>query len=594
MSKSTTRSRLVRAGLATGAVATVLLATATPAFAVNTPMTLSPTTGPTGGGTAITATGTALLTGITNVAGRFTTAATCPTTFGTTTTANPVVAVTKVNDTTATFTSPSFVVAPATYRVCLYGNATTAGTPLASTTALIGNGAFGPVTAAAPVLNITAGPVTAGGTVTATATDFLSAVTTVGATLSTGACPTTYNSTAPNLVATAVKDSAGGVATVTMPSGLVAGSQYNVCFYNGTTAGTSALVGATSNTYSALPSVTLSPGVGPTGGTNTITATAGNAFLSGITPGVFFTRANCPTNYIDDADTEAATTVTKISNTKAAITVPAAVALTGSEATAAYRVCIYNGTTGAATLISAPGAYTIAPILSVTGVSPVGGPAQGGSRVTVTGTGFPTGAGAVISASIGGAPLVDITPVNATSFQGTTTAHAPGTGSVSVTTAAGTKSGGTFTFSYGITVTPNTAPNTGPGASVYLDVLGAGFSELEAGFALGTNLPADAVSANPHVYLVDGAYNPTNDGAGGKLVGPVDDCNNVVVISDVELICLLDLTNGITNVATPAATGAPVPMGTYTVTVVDDGTVGASPLSASIISSGSTFTVAPY
>jgi hypothetical protein len=587
MSKSTTRSRLVRAGLATGAVATVLLASPMPAFAANVAVTLSPTTGPTGAATSITASATGFLTGITNVQARFSTLATCPTTFGTTTATNVAIPATKVDNDTATLASPTTVIAPATYRVCFYGNATAAGTALIGTAPIIGNSAFGPVTPAAPVLSPNAGPTTAGGTITATAPNFLTSVTTPGVTLTTDAsCPATYTTTAPNLVATTVTRDNANAVSITMPSGLQSGSLYRVCIYGGTT-GTSTLVGSSGNTYNALPSVSLSPGVGPTGGNNTITASATTAFLSGITPGALFTRLQCPATYVADATAFAATT-TKISNFKAAFTVPPTVALTGGEATATYRLCLYSGATASDTLISAPGSYTIAPALTVTGVTPSGGPAQGGSRVTVTGSGFPTGAGASITASIGGSPLVDITPINANSFSGTTTAHAPGDNfAVSVTTAAGTKSGGQYDFSYGITVTPNTAPNT---AAVYLDVLGAGFSELEADFAAG--VPTDSNSADPHVYLVDGDYDNTSN-AGGKLVPQIDECTNVVVISDVELICLLDLTDSLTNVTVPVVSATPVPVGTYTVTVVDDGTIG-SAAEASIISSGSTFTVAPY
>jgi hypothetical protein len=379
-----------------------------------------------------------------------------------------------------------------------------------------------------------------------------------------------------------------------MPGGLTTGSLYKVCIYNGTTPASSTLQGSSTGTYNALPSVTLSPSVGPTAGTNTITATALTPFLTGITPGAFFSRVDCPALYVDDSDTIPASAVTKISNYKAAFTVPVGVALTLGEATAAYKLCIYGGTTGSDTLISAPGAYTIAPVLGVTSANPLGGPAQGLSTVVITGTGFPLPANteAILSASIGGSPLTDITKLTATTFSGKTSAHAPGAASISVTTAAGTKSGGTYTFSYGITVAPNTAPNTGVGATVFLDVQGAGFEALTASFALSTNLPADSSSVNAHVYLVDGAYNNTAITT-TKTVPQIEDCLNVMVISDVELICQLTLTAGVTN-ATPTAAGPAVPKGTYTVTVVDKGDIGATPLSASIISSGSTFTVADY
>ena len=112
----------------------------------------------------------------------------------------------------------------------------------------------------------------------------------------------------------------------------------------------------------------------------------------------------------------------------------------------------------------------------------------------------------------------------------------------------------------------------------------------------GAGTPALSNAATPHVYLVDGTYNDTSNGGVGALegkLGPqVDECTSVVVISDIELICQMTLATGLTNATPPAANG-PVPIGTYTVTVVDTGAIGAT-VSASIISSGSTFTVAPY
>jgi hypothetical protein len=591
MSKSTsTRSRrLLRAGLATGAITAILLASATAAFAANVAVTFSPTSGPAGGGTSVTATGTgAFPAANTFLQGRMTTG-TCPATFGTTSPTNPTFAVTRLTNDTASFTTPPHLV-PGSYKVCIYG----AATAVATATPIVANGTF-TVTAAVPVLSPTAGPITPGGTITATAGGgFLSTVSgTIGATLTTGTCAPTYSITAPNLAATATKNVDGSIATLTTPSGVTTGNSYKACFYNGTTVGTSTLLGGSTTTYTALPSVALSPAVGPTGGTNTITATSTTAFLSGITtPGAFFTRLECPAVYVDDADTTPVSTITKISNFKAAFTVPVAVALTGpSEATASYKLCVYEGQTAADDLISAPGAYTIAPILSVTSVTPAGGPAQGGSRVTVVGTGFPTDPAAVLTASIGGAPLLDIERLSNISFSGTTTAHSPGSGlAVSVSTAAGTKSGGTYAYSYGITVTPNTAPNNGAGATFYLDVQGAGFDALAATFGSGT--PATSNDAIPHVYLVDGTYSDVTNGAAGKTVPQVDECTGVVVISDVELICQMTLTTGLTNATPPVANG-PVPNGTYTVTVVDTGAIGATE-SASIISSGSTFTVAPY
>ena len=85
-----------------------------------------------------------------------------------------------------------------------------------------------------------------------------------------------------------------------------------------------------------------------------------------------------------------------------------------------------------------------------------------------------------MTASIGGAPLTDITVGQLHLVPGHHHGAQPGRGTVSVSTAAGTKAAPAFAYSYGITVSPNTAPNTGSGATFFLDVLGAGFDALAA------------------------------------------------------------------------------------------------------------------
>jgi IPT/TIG domain len=582
---TSTRSRLTRAGIATGAVsATLLFTTAVPAFAADVAVTPSPTTVGFGGGGQITVTGTNVFLNITAPGARFVAASgTCAGTYGSTSATNPAVAITKNSgdDNGGTITAPNLALGE--YKICLY-----AGT--ASTSALAGhsNANVKIVAASAPAVP-NAGPATAGTALTLTGTTpFVTGVSTVGATFALGNnCPATYTGTG-NVAATVTKlAGATAVVTVTTPT-LVAPNTYNVCVYNGT-GSTSALIGAT--TYTALPSVTLSPPVGPTGGGNTITATSPVAFLAGITPGAEFTRDNCPAHYATSPATGVfnAATITKISSYKVAVLVPGGVALdtNTSEATAAYNLCLYSGNGNSDVLVAAPGTYTVAPILSisnVTPVSPAGGPAQGGSVVTINGGGFPTAPDALITASIGGAPLehIQVAP-NGNSLTGTTTAHAPGAASVSVTTAAGTKTTTTtpFTYSYGIQIAPKTAANTD---TVFLDVNGVGF----AGMTFGTV----GHTTGTHVFLVNDRYDPT--GTTNWTNAPVDECTSVLPISDTELICTLDLSK--TSTTAGPLTATPVADGTYTVEIVPDATPGATLAagSYSIISSGSTFTVAPY
>jgi hypothetical protein len=568
------------------AVAVVVAGSQSPVFAANLPFTISPSSGPLGGNTAITVSATGLLTGVTTPVARFianaTSSTTCPTTLGSTSTTNLAAAsATKTNDDSGTVTATNGL-GLGNYRICIYnGSATTAALEGTSSTLFT-------VGAAAPVLNNTAGPATGGNQITLTgpsSAPYLTSVTTVAALFTTAnTCPATYTATG-NVAATATRTSTS-VATVTVPAGLTEGTSYTVCLYNGAT-NTSVLLGTSSATYGALPTATLAPAVGQTGGGNTITAGSTTAFLTGISsPGVTFSRTACSVTYTATGDYTAASSITRISNFKVAVGVPSAVAFTGSETTAAYNVCIYGGTGGSDTLIAAPMTYTIAPAVSVLTISPSGGPTQGGSRVIIGGTGFPfpQTEDTVISVSLGGAPLRDVRVTSSTSITGITTARAPGQVAVSVTTASGTKTlASAYTYSYGIMVTPNTAA---PEDTVYLDIMGVGFSSLTWGGA--------ADSTNAHVYLVNDTYSPAAT-SGDWTTPPVTECGGVIPISDNEIICELDLGETLDADGT-VDTATNVDEGTYTVAVVSNGQPGAT-LNASdvsIISSGSTFTVSPY
>jgi hypothetical protein len=92
------------------------------------------------------------------------------------------------------------------------------------------------------------------------------------------------------------------------------------------------------------------------------------------------------------------------------------------------------------------------------------------------------------------------------------------------------------------------------------------------------------------VFLVRDAYDAaTNRG--------VQECKNVLVISNVELVCSLDLAaDRLKPTDSSPVTGQPVTEGTYTLTVVatGDDTAQAADVAATIVSTGSTFIVAPY
>jgi hypothetical protein len=425
---------------------------------------------------------------------------------------------------------------------------------------------------------------------------------------------------------------------------------------------TSLLLAGTAVPALAAVAGTLSVTSGPSGGGNTVTMTANNAFTTAA-PAVEFqavtaTSTGCSTAYKAAANVTAGTTTpftstagvvtlpiaptalapTRLTTSKIVIPIPTgttqpAVALVGSQTTAKFYVCVYDGTGSSSTLLSSA-TYTIAaqPTLALQsatppGVSPVSGPALGGNTVTITGTGFINGATTV---TIGGTPATGVT-VNAagTSITATAPSHAPGSAqNIVVGTTGGSVSSSTilpggYTFSNGINVTPNTSPtNTTP----TLDITGAGFGSLTWATDLdttGISAPANGASTGARVVLTDNTWGATNAGSsstgfgavastsgvgvtvGGSLfpsttVYPTAQCGGILPISDGEIICTLDLGQAITyNSGTKYGITAttPVPNGTYQVRVINSD-AAFSLLSYlnnfSITSSGSTFTVSPY
>jgi hypothetical protein len=293
-----------------------------------------------------------------------------------------------------------------------------------------------------------------------------------------------------------------------------------------------------------------------------------------------------------------------INATKLSVTVPAAVALDAgnptAQTTADYHVCVYSGTTaGTSPLIAGTAMpYTIGPVADVTGVLPASGPAQGGTVITVSGHNLP----ADLTATLGGIPLDNINVASdGLSFTAVVPEHAPVQNLTLVVKTASQTIITTSAFSYsnGIVVTPNTAPSGT--AAVNVDVTGVGFTGLTWTYANTDVLSAAHVrAATAHVYLVAGEYDATGANANANKVNPAkQECGNVLVVSDVELICTLNLAKNLVA-ATEAPQVAVVPDGTYTITVVNDGsiidgtTVHAADITQSIVSSGATFTVADY
>src|SRR5919199_1740765 len=387
-------------------------------------------------------------------------------------------------------------------------------------------------------------------------------------------------------------------------------------------AGSIGVVGITSAS-AASQAATLSAASGKSGGGNTITASVPTAaFTSGNTFVEFQVAATATTKCT--AGWQAAATVTPtagvvdsssasyqriLSASKLVVTVPSGVALPTvtppavAPTSMTFNLCAYSSQTAPATGVSnvlAEAKYTIAAAPTVNaanaptpGIKPAAGPALGGNTVQINGTGFVGSTAQPVSATLGGVAL-KILSVNTagTLMTATVPPRAAATGvSLVVNTLGGsvTKTG-YYDFTNGIVVSPNTTPTAT--AATDLDVQGAGFNALNFTTTDGTT-PDDT---NGHVYVVSGAYDPTG---ASKTKAEVGECVNVLVISDTELICTLNTLHAY-NQGTDSALGN----GAYTITVVNDGQpdvqVGGAnadatdPFTSTIITSGSTFTVAPY
>jgi hypothetical protein len=388
--------------------------------------------------------------------------------------------------------------------------------------------------------------------------------------------------------------------------------------------------------------MTLSSTSGPSGGGNPLIATAtataaipapfpltGAAVVQFQYSGTGST--SCGTKYKEDKQIASAGTATtagvltvnpadvqQVSTTKLAFKVPSGpypaqvngqdstlnvkgLALGEAQTTAKWFVCVYDSASTSASTLMAASTYTLNVRPKIARILPMSSPAGGGQTVTVAGTGFGTGT----TATLGGTPMTGIKLAgNGTSFTAVAPAHAPASDlALVVNTPGGPVSSIdpdnnsepqdqdddtadaplTFLYSNGITVTPANAP---AGSKVSVDVKGVGFSALSFNKG-GAGSPTDSKA---HVFLVRDAYDPaTNRG--------VQECLNVLVISNVELVCSLDLSaDSLKPTDSSTDTGKKVTEGTYTLTVVatGDDTAQAADVAATIVSTGSTFVVAPY
>ena len=369
---------------------------------------ITPTSGSANGGTAVTISGTGFLAGATVSLG------------GTAATNVTLASSTSITATTAAHAS---------------GAVSVVVTNTDAQTGTLANGYT--YTASNPAPTVTSISPTSGGTtgstsVTITGTGFLT-----GATVSFGGTAATNVNVvgSTSITATTPAHASGAVNVVVTNSDTQTGT-----LPNGYTYGNPA------------PTVTsISPTTGATTGSTSVTIT-GTGFLTGATVSFGGT---------------AATNVTVVGATSITATTPA-------HAAGAVSVVVTNTDTQTGTL---PNGFTYgSPAPTVTSITPSSGTANGSSSVTITGTGFVTGA----TVTMGGTAATNVIVVSATSITATTPAHAAGAVDVVVTNTdaqAGTLVNGyTYTSSNPAPTVTSIAPNTGSSAGgISVTITGTGF-----------------------------------------------------------------------------------------------------------------------
>ncbi len=393
---------------------------------------VSPSSGPTAGGTTITVTGTGFVSGASVVIGQ-----------GNGLTGAIVATVTSVTATTITAVTGGGAKA-GTFSVYV---TTPGGTSAANSG---DNFTYDPIPTVSKV-SPSSGPTAGGTTITVTGTGFVSGASVVigqGNGL-TGAIVATVTS----VTATTITAVTGGGAKV---------GTWDV--FVTTPGGTSAANTGDNFTYDPIPTVSkVSPSSGPTAGGTTITVT-GTGFVSGAS--VVIGQGNGLTGAI-------VATVTSVTATT--IT-----AVTGGGAKAG-TFSVYVTTPGGTSAANSGDNFTYDPIPTVSKVSPSSGPTAGGTTITVTGTGFVSGASVVIGQGNGltGAIVATVTSVTATTITAVTGGGAKvGTWDVFVTTPGGTSAANTgdnFTYDPIPTVS-KVSPSSGPTAGgTTITVTGTGF-----------------------------------------------------------------------------------------------------------------------
>ena len=431
---------------------------------------VSPNSGSTAGGTAVTITGTNFVAGatvtfdgtpatnVTVVLGTQITATAPPGSTGAVT-----VTVTNPGGQNGTLSNGfNYIAPPAVTGVSPNNGPTAGGTPVTITGTNFGIGAtvtFG-TTAATNVV------VVSGLQITATTPAGTAGAVTVKVTNSGGLSgsltngfiygPPTVSSVSPNN-----GSSAGGTAVTITGTRFVTGA--TVTF--GTTAATNVVVISGTQITATTPAGTTGAvtvtvtNPGGLSGSLTNGFTYGSPTVSSVSPNTGSTVGGTPvtiagTNFTSGATvtfgTAAATNVVVASGTRITATTPA-----GSAGAVTVTVTNSGGQSGSLT-----NGFTYSTSPSVTGISPNNGPAAGGTAVTITGTSFATGA----TVTFGVTAATNVVVVSATQITATTPAGPAGAVTVKVTNPGGLSGSLTNGFTYGSPTVSSVSPNNGPTA----------------------------------------------------------------------------------------------------------------------------------
>jgi hypothetical protein len=334
-----------------------------------------------------------------------------------------------------------------------------------------------------------------------------------------------------------------------------------------TTVAAAAVLATATPSWASTDVASVSPSSGPSGGTNLLTLsvaspTAANAFVQGSASVIFVGASTCaaspnatyPVSPVASTFVLAAN-VRVLTPSKLAVTVPSGV--TTSLNAGVTSVCVYaSDSSGSALLAAADSLYAVGAVPTITSITPIAAPAQGGGKLTLVGTNLTSG-----TVTVGGVALI-LPTVTSTQITGTIPAHSPGGPFpvvASVTGGGSVTKPNFFTYSNGLAVAPNTSPNTK--AKTDVDVVGSGFTSMTFTTTNGQT-PNDN---NAHVYLVKGVYDSTKNGL-AKTNGQTTECQSVIVVSDSELVCSLYLAGGGVPMSTTRAVSATASGTTLTAT----------------------------